>query len=128
MAPELGRENVLQVTREKSEQARHVLPATLGGRALGDGATYREIELRVWEGWQFRLTGLTEEFTVEDWRARRPDAVLLAVIPEGAAPRFVGPKDKVEAGPGARLLSLRPEDAGDQPPPETGTGNPAQDS
>jgi len=128
LAPEMGHEKVFQVTREKSEQVRHALPATLGGRPLGDGATYREMELRVWQGWQFRLTGLTEEFTLEDWRAKRPDAMLIGVIGAGGALRLVGPDDKVEAGAGARLLTLRPEDAGEQPPPDVNGKKAATDS
>ncbi|AHM05733.1 Na(+):H(+) antiporter [Roseibacterium elongatum DSM 19469] len=119
LAPELGRENVFQVTREKSEHTRHALPPTLGGRAFADGATYREMELRVWQGWQFRLTGLTEEFTLEDWRAKRPEAVLVAILSKSGVLRPVGPEERVEAPPGSRLLALRPEDPaerGAQPP------------
>ena len=69
LAPEFGRENVFQVMREKSESSRHQLPRTLGGRPLGLEATHAELRDLIAQGWRFRSTRLSEEFTLEDWRA-----------------------------------------------------------
>ncbi len=123
LAPEVGRENVFQVTREKADAARNALPATLGGRGFGDGATYRVLENRVWEGWQFRVTRITQEFSLADWRAQRPEAMLAGVIGPGGKVRLVVDDGKVKVEPGARILSLRRADpATEQPPPEAGEG------
>ena len=80
LAPEFGRENVFQVMREKSESSRHQLPRTLGGRPLGLEATHAELRDLIAQGWRFRSTRLSEEFTLEDWRAESPEARLLAQI------------------------------------------------
>ena len=37
LAPEFGRENVYQLTRETSDSARYALPPKLGGRYIGAG-------------------------------------------------------------------------------------------
>ena len=37
LAPEFGRDNVYQLTRETSESARYALPPKLGGRTIGAG-------------------------------------------------------------------------------------------
>jgi hypothetical protein len=105
---ELGRENVFQVRREKTNGARHALPASLGGRPFGDDATHRDYELRVWEGWQFRLTRLSETYDYEAWRADRPDAVLIAVIDPAGRVQFVADDKPGKPAEGARLLSFRP--------------------
>ncbi|WP_099827322.1 cation:proton antiporter [Oceaniglobus indicus] len=114
LAPEFGREHVYQLGREKSEFARYQLPPTLGGRLLADGATYEALNAKVWRKWRFSVTTLSEEFTLEDWRARRPDAVLLGHIDGQGAFRPLGQKQQeaFEGEPDLRLVAMVP-DAGD---------------
>ncbi len=89
LAPEFGRENVFQVMREKSESSRHQLPRTLGGRPLGLEATHAELRDLIAQGWRFRSTRLSEEFTLEDWRAESPEARLLAQITTSGEIKFM---------------------------------------
>ncbi|RVT85154.1 sodium:proton antiporter [Rhodobacteraceae bacterium CCMM004] len=120
LGPEFGRENVYQVAREKGDYKRYQLPATLGGRPFADGATYNALNRMVWQGWTFRTTKLTEEYGYDDWREKRPRAVLLAVIaPEGEI-QFVGGDVEVPIGPGARLISMLPPEEAARPRPAAG--------
>lgn len=106
LAPEYGRDNVFQLKRVKQAQARHALPATLGGRPLALDLTYMEANAQIAEGQAFRVTTLGEAFGLADWRARSPDAVALAELTPGGRLRFLrageAPQDKV----GTRILSV----------------------
>ncbi len=108
LAPEFGRENVFQVMRERSESTRHQLPRTLGGRPLGLEATHAELEAMMTDGWTFRTTRLTEEFSLEDWRAESPDAKLLAQIAPNGAIRFIRKNEEFKGAPDVRIIALRP--------------------
>ncbi len=116
LAPEYGRENVFQITREKSDSARHQLPATLGGRKFGPELGYQALEDLVWKGWTFRLTPLSEEFGFADWRAAHPGSHLLGMLSEKGTIRFVDAGAEVKAEPGAQVLALRPPEGHEQPP------------
>ena len=115
LAPEYGRENVFQVKRAKSENARHQLPQSLGGRKLGCDASHDEMEERLREGWTFRVTRLTEEFTFEDWRNRRPEAQLMGRLSPAGEVQFICTDEEARPGPGVRLLAFRPPGAEDAP-------------
>ena len=116
LAPEFGRENVYQIARAKSENLRHQLPATLGGQALGLNGTHDEIERLFREGWTFRVTGLSDEFTFEDWRAQRPDAQLLAYISAKGELRLVTHgDDEVKPPADTQIITFRPPAADDAP-------------
>ena len=122
LAPEFGRENVFQVQREKSDQARHQLPQTLGGRSFGPEVAHAELNRMVRAGWTFRITRLTEEFTFEDWRERRPGAHLFGRISADGNIRLLRKEEDVKPGKEVRLIALRPpetEKEGDQPPPDS---------
>jgi len=80
LAPEFGRENVFQLTRDKAENPRHALPAGLGGRTFAGGLSYETLDRLLIEGYSFRITRLTEEYSFNDWHLKRPNAVLLARI------------------------------------------------
>lgn len=63
------------------------------------------------DGWTFRTTKLSDTFGMADWRAKRPDAVLLGSIgPKGTLKLLGGEKDP-EVAAGHRLLSLLPPGA-----------------
>lgn len=111
LAHEMGRDHVYQVTREKSDRPRHQLPATLGGKGFGDDATYAALSKMMFQGWAFRLTRLTDAFTVEDWREKWPDARLLGYIKPNGTARFSadGPVGKV--APDTRLIAMVPPDS-----------------
>ena len=113
LAPEFGRENVYQVAREKAGNIRHSLPASLGGRNFGGKATFNDLNRMMWEGWTFRITRLSEEYSFEEWRDKRPNARLLAEIDTEGQLRFLGEDDEARTAPGTRLVSMLPpeEDA-----------------
>ncbi|WP_286759542.1 cation:proton antiporter [Sulfitobacter sp. UBA1132] len=108
LAPEFGRENVFQVMREKSESSRHQLPRTLGGRPLGLEATHAELRDLIAQGWRFRSTRLSEEFTLEDWRAESPEARLLAQITTSGEIKFMRKNEEFKGGDGIHVIALRP--------------------
>jgi NhaP-type Na+/H+ or K+/H+ antiporter len=108
LAPEFGRENVYQLKRVKQASSRHALPATLGGRALGADETFFEVNARIAQGCEFRVTKLSEEFTLEHWRETLPDATVIADVGPNGTLRLLGPEDKVKDSAGTRILSLTP--------------------
>ena len=104
LAPEFGRENVFQVMREKSESSRHQLPRTLGGRPLGLEATHAELRDLIAQGWRFRSTRLSEEFTLEDWRA----SGLPARQSSSGEIKFMRKNEEFKGGDGIHVIALRP--------------------
>ncbi len=121
-APEFGRDNVFQVMREKNDSARHQLPRTLGGRRFGPDETHAGMEQLIRDGWTFRTTRLSEEFTLEDWRAERPVAHLVARISPAGEITLIRKDEEVKPAADVRIIALRPpgESDGDQPPATKG--------
>ncbi|MEZ5911908.1 MAG: sodium:proton antiporter [Paracoccaceae bacterium] len=117
LAPEFGRDNVWQIGRAGGESARNNLPTTLGGRRFGDGATFDELSRRIGEGWRVRATRLTAEYRFDDWRAARPDSVLLGRIGPDGLVRFLASDATPGTASWGQILSLRP--------PETEPSQPA---
>ncbi|MCA2012112.1 cation:proton antiporter [Cereibacter sphaeroides] len=108
LGPELGRDNVFQLPRTAPENARHALPSTLGGRPFGQSASYGEMSAHHASGWEFRITKLTEQYTLEDWRAARPESRIMAVLYPNNALRFPTEDDSLRAGAGAQILHFSP--------------------
>ncbi len=118
LAPEFGRDNVFQIMREKNESARHQLPRTLGGRMFGVDETHAGMNKLIRDGWTFRITRLTEEYTFEDWRAERTEAHLFARLAPNGDIRLIRKDEEVKGAPDVRIIAFRParEGEGDQPP------------
>ncbi|WP_439104093.1 cation:proton antiporter [Celeribacter marinus] len=93
LAPEFGHDQTWQIARHRAEQARHALPTQLGGRAFGAGKTFRELEDLIIGGWRIAMTGLTDEFTFEDWKAGRTGAHLIGYVPTDGSFKRVTPDD-----------------------------------
>lgn len=119
LAPEFGRENVFQLKRVREASSRHALPANLGGQEIGDGKTYSEANALISQGWKFRVTKLTEEFTLDQWRDMNPEGILIAQLDKGGTLRFLGPEAEPKDAVDVELLSLQP------PRPERNEGNSA---
>lgn len=111
LSPEFGRDNVFQITREKSESARHQLPKTLGGKPFGTGETYAGLQALIAQGWTYRVTRLTAEYGFSDWREKRPNAKLLARVSAAGEVKFISKDEQARGGPDVRLISLLPPDA-----------------
>ncbi|MCM2562415.1 cation:proton antiporter [Lutimaribacter sp. EGI FJ00015] len=108
LAPEFGRDNVFQIRREGSETARHALPASLGGRPFAQCATYREMAQLHARGWEFRVTGLTEEYGIAQWREDRPEARVIALIDDAGNLRFPCEESEIGTGAGLSLVHFSP--------------------
>lgn len=108
LAPEFGRENVYQLTRETSDSARYALPPKLGGRYIGAGETYWQVQRRMWDGWEFRATTLSEAFTLQDWYNTHPEGIPIADIGPRGTLRILGPKDAPKETRGTRLIAMLP--------------------
>ncbi|KMK67395.1 hypothetical protein IMCC21224_112264 [Puniceibacterium sp. IMCC21224] len=67
-----------------------------------------EANARLSEGWEFRVTRLSEEFTLEDWRNTHPKGIAFADLNGNGALRFLSPQDEPRDGDGIRLLALVP--------------------
>ncbi|MBV0911893.1 cation:proton antiporter [Anianabacter salinae] len=108
LAPEVGRANVYQVAREKSDSARYSLPASLGGRAFGQKQTFAAFRSLIWRDWTVRVTKLSEEFTLDDWRATNPEGIVIATIAKSNEIRFVVDDETLEPPKGGRIVALYP--------------------
>lgn len=108
LAPEFGRDNVFQVKRVREASSRHALPATLGGRVIGGGKTYFEANALISQGWEFRVTGLSEEFTLDQWREKHPEAIIIAELGKGGTLRFLETGMDPKKTEDVELLSLMP--------------------
>ncbi|SMX41804.1 cation:proton antiporter [Actibacterium lipolyticum] len=108
LAPEFGRENVHQLKRAKQESTRHALPTTLGGKPIGAGRSYFELNRMVDEGWGFRTTRLTEEFTIKDWREKNPEAVLFARLSPSGDLRLLAEGEEFRSPPETVLVAMVP--------------------
>ncbi|MCT4554324.1 MAG: cation:proton antiporter [Pelagimonas sp.] len=110
LAPEFGRDHVYQIKRVREASARHALPVTLGGKALAMDESFFEVNARITKGWELRVTVLSDAFTVEDWRAKNPEAIALAEK-TGAVLRWIAPGQDPRGGADARVLALVPPGA-----------------
>lgn len=115
LAPEYGRENVFQITREKSDSARHHLPATLGGRDFGPDLSHDQLEALMGQGWSFRLTPLSDTFGTEDWRKKHPDGHVIGEVTAAGTIRFTADVATIKATGESQVLALTP-------PEEAATG------
>lgn len=107
LAPEFGRENVWQITRANEESRRHALPVTLGGRELGNGLTHLELGNLMIQGWRFGRTKLTDDYTLEQWQAERPDGIPLMELTDGTI-RLLGKGHPPRGKSGTTLLAMLP--------------------
>lgn len=115
MAHEFGREHVFQPAPVRQETRRHELPASLGGRTLRGELSYFDANGRIHDGWHFRATGLTEEFTLDDWLEKNPEALPVAEYNGKSDLRLLDHDAHLKAGPGDQMIALYPP----EPPEET---------
>lgn len=107
LGPEFGRAAIWQVARFREERSRHALPNQFGGQSLTGNRTLAQYLEMLAEGWIFRSTRLTEEYTLGKWREARPGVVPLAVIDKDGL-RMLGDDDAIPDTPGLQIVSLIP--------------------
>ncbi len=115
LAPDFGRENVFQPAAIRRDTRRHELPASLGGRTLRGKLSHFEANGRIHAGWHFRVTGLSEEFTLDDWLDKNPEALPVAEYDGTAGLRILDHDAQLKAEPGEQMIALYPP----EPPDET---------
>ncbi len=71
--------------------------------------TYFDLNERIRNGWEFRVTKLSEEFTLDDWREINPDSVILAEFGNQGALRFLEPDMKPQGTNSAQLVVFGPQ-------------------
>lgn len=113
LGPEFGRETIWQLARHKEDRARHSLPTQLGGRPLQSNRTLGQYLDLLADGWIFRTTRLTSEYSLAAWREARPGAVPLAVVHDGEL-WFVETDEDLVDKPEARIVSLLPPEVAEQ--------------
>jgi NhaP-type Na+/H+ or K+/H+ antiporter len=101
-----GRSGVFQLVTDQEAARGEELDA--GGRRLfGPEVTYKGIGQRVREGWTFKTTPLSVEFTLEDYRARYgEDAIPLFVIEDDGDIRVVTAELAILPRRDERLVAL----------------------
>ena len=109
-AHEIGRDSVYQLG-EAVEDDRRALPGSLRGRALFEsGFGVAEVDQRQKEGWVFRRTKLTEEFTIDDAREKLGDkANMLLLLRENGTMRFFTHAARPEPRPGDIVITYTPQ-------------------
>ena len=110
-APELGRLNVYQLSSvDQDEDDPRGINKSARGRMLAKrGRTYDAVTRDTYRGWTFAKTQLTDEYTLDDLKADRPKADLLAEIKTDGALTFLGPQGDPKGGVGVVIISFGPE-------------------
>jgi len=75
---------------------------------FGPEETHTGMDRLISDGWTFRVTRLTDEFTFEDWRAEQPKAHLVARIAQNGTIKLIRKDEDVKAAPDVRIIALRP--------------------
>ena len=110
--PEFGRGNVFQIGRPDSDETRHSLAVTLGGRPLlNHVGGLRALNARVAGGWTFRKTTLSADFDEARLRADVGDEGGLVLARRGARLIWLTGGDPPKLAEGDVVLSFAPEPA-----------------
>ena len=94
-ARDLGRAAVLQLTPEAGERGMEGEHRTIGRTPWNEAGSYRALAGAYWVREQFKVTRLSEEYTLDDLRSRNPRAVLLFAVDDGrVAPLEAEPRTR----------------------------------
>ncbi|MGB6230455.1 MAG: sodium:proton antiporter [Litorimonas sp.] len=107
--PELGRNRVFQISNLDGEADDDAIAFTSRGRTLTSrGRSFDALTRDWWNGWRFRVTTLSDEYTLEDLYRDRGDNLdlILAKRPDGTLD-FIQPGQEEKAR-GATVLSFCP--------------------
>ena len=109
-APEMGRSQVFQIGRTGADSERKALAFTIGGRQLFEApTTVAELRRKVWQGYTFTSTKLTDRFDFEAFRATRPDDTdVILLISTDNMLSVPGWGEDVAPVPGETVLAFGP--------------------
>lgn len=103
----LGSANTYQLAQHESRERHERVPHHLRGRTLfREGITYEALAARFEKGHVIKKTTLTEDFTIENFRAKYPDALILFTVPEKGRLRVSVAGHKLDPKPGKKLVAL----------------------
>jgi sugar/nucleoside kinase (ribokinase family) len=108
---EFGKANVFQLQPRGADQRTRLQEAERATAAFLNAPTFDELQRRHRAGERVRRTGLTEEYTLEDFRRDQPGATLLLAGRGGQFSVLTG--TQVELPPETTVISLAPPDEGD---------------
>jgi hypothetical protein len=107
--PEFGRGNVFQVGRLDTEESRHNLSVTLGGRPLlSELGGHHTLNTRIAAGWEFRKTTLSADFGERELRQRLSDEGALVLARRGAGVVWLTGAEPPKLEPNDVVLSFGP--------------------
>lgn len=115
-----GRANTYQLTF-KSENPRGMTRNLMGRELFEPGITHSRVLDLIRQGFEFKTTALSDEFTYQNFRERYPQEYVLAVIDEKSLLNIITVDDPVSPSPGETVVALvGPEqDAGAIEAPKT---------
>ncbi|MCA9241667.1 MAG: cation:proton antiporter, partial [Planctomycetales bacterium] len=103
----LGSANVFQLAPHEARERHQRVPHHRRGRILfREGVTYEELQKRFAAKAVIKKTTLSEDFTIEQFRAKYPSALVLFTIPEKGRLRVSVVGHKLEPKPGKKLVAL----------------------
>lgn len=109
-AHEIGRDSVYQLGESVDHDDKKALPPSLRGRALFEsGFGVNDVKQRQTDGWVFRKTTLSEEFSFEDAQAALPDeSHRLLVLRASGTMRFFSHAARPEPRAGDTIITFSP--------------------
>lgn len=110
-APELGRHMVHQLSLSEAEESdEKVAGLNARGRTLiRRGRNYDGLVRDQYRGWNFARTGLTDKYTLENFKTDRPKADIIAEIRPDGTFLLIGPNRDPKGGEGSTLISFAPD-------------------
>jgi len=125
---EFGRENIfsLQALEDVNAHEKHQVAEEQKGQMLFDeGVTYASLVKLISNGYQMKVTRITDNFTFAAYKEMNPDAVPLLALNEHNKLTFVVRNDNFVAQPGWSLLSLTTPPPTPTPAPTTAPVSPS---
>jgi len=115
-APELGQHAVFQIPMDSSAETDESIGLSARGQVFGSrGRAFDELQRDWWAGWRFRVTNLSDAYTLDDYfNDRGRDIDLLVVRKDDSGLIIVGPS-QVDRARGGKVLAFCP--ALDRPNP-----------
>lgn len=127
-AHEIGRESVFQLGDAVDDDDAQALPSSIRGRALFEsGFGVEDVNEREAQGWVFRKTTLSNEFTFDQARESLPEeAIMLLLVRADGRMRFFTHAARPEPSSGDTVVSFSPPKprTARQSPPKRATKKP----
>lgn len=105
-----GRANSYQLTF-KSESPRGMTRNLMGRELFDSRLTHSRISELIAEGFDFKTTTISEEFSYADFKLRYPESYLLAVIGESKRLTIITVDESITPTPGQSIITLVPSES-----------------